>query len=122
MIKLERMKETEHLTRANTIEVLESEPFVENTRGRLIHRVRRARYNPENPYLGGRLLVVDYWCKASASGHDELSFHAIPPEGKFVCGICEARSTMAGQPESDTVAGKHVHKGRVKAVRTCCNG
>lgn len=93
-------------------------PFVENSRGTLIHRPRYgATYNlhakPHN--------VVLFWCGmgVSSSGKN-LTFLSAPPADKILCERCEAVAVKAGMPSSDELAGRHVHKGRTVAVVTCC--
>lgn len=98
----------------------ESEPFVLNDRGLLIHRPRsvtKHHLTGHDPHIG-----ITYWCGNSATGNDNLHFIDAPPEGMLVCAICEERAKMFGEKSSDELAGKHIHKGRVKAVQTCCGG
>lgn len=93
-------------------------PFVENSRGVLIHRPRRgATFNlHKNPHIG-----ISFWCGMSvASEGKSLTFLAAPPEGRILCEKCEASAVAAGLPSADELAGRHVHKGRTVAVVTCC--
>lgn len=96
-------------------------PFVENDRGRLIHRPRSVttyripgpRYTP---HIG-----VHYYCGNAASGKRNFSFLDDVPSGKLLCIHCEARAVMAGLPPADELVGRHVHKGRIVAKQTCCS-
>jgi hypothetical protein len=96
----------------------ESEPFLLNDRGTLIHRIRRVTIHK---LFAESWFAVHTWCGASLCGVENLHFLAEPPEDRLVCAVCEERVLMAKQPSSDELAGKHVHKGRMKAFKTCCN-
>jgi len=93
-------------------------PFVENSRGTLIHRPRSGvTFNlfskPHN--------AVVFWCGMTVStSKNNLSFLSAPPTEKIICERCEAMAVKAGMPSADTLAGRHVHKGRTVAVVTCC--
>lgn len=93
-------------------------PFVENSRGVLIHRPRSgATYNIHKaPHVS-----VGMWCghHTSSDGRN-LTFLPAPPEGKVLCARCEDAAVAAGLPTADELAGRHVHVGGVKAVVTCC--
>ena len=94
-------------------------PFVENSRGQLIHRPRMgATYNiHKRPHVG-----ITFWCgMAVASDGKNLTFLAAPPDGRILCERCEANAVASGMPSADELAGKHVHKGRTVAVATCCH-
>lgn len=93
-------------------------PFVENSRGQLIHRPRTGMsyFIHRNPHIG-----IGFWCGMGvATDGKNLTFLASPPEGKILCEKCEAAAIANGLPSADELAGRHVHKGRTKAVRTCC--
>jgi hypothetical protein len=94
-------------------------PFVENSRGVLIHRPRAV-----TQYKLGRWpehIGIGYWCGNSVSGNKNITFLSEPPTGKLLCAICEARATLAGRPSADNICGKHIHLGRVVAVQVCCS-
>lgn len=94
-------------------------PFVENSRGVLLHRIREGcTYNlhKTGPHIG-----MSFWCGMHASGGKNFSFHAQPPEGKILCERCEEAATKAGLPSAESLAGRHVHVGRTRAVITCCD-
>jgi hypothetical protein len=94
-------------------------PFVENSRGTLIHRPRTgSTYNnlKAGPHIG-----VHFWCgMCVATSKNNLTFLSAPPEGRILCERCEAAAVASGLPSADALAGRHVHKGRTKAVATCC--
>lgn len=94
-------------------------PFIENSRGALIHRPRRgATYNlhKTGPHIG-----ITFWCgMAVSTSKKNLTFLAAPPAGKILCERCEGAAIKAGLPSADELAGRHVHKGGVVAVATCC--
>lgn len=95
-------------------------PFVENSRGVLIHRPRSgATYNiHRHPHVG-----VTFWCGMSVSSDGKnLTFLAAPPNDRILCARCEAIAVANGLPSVDELAGRHVHKGGVVAVATCCDG
>lgn len=100
----------------------ESEPFVENKRGILIHRPRSASmYRLKT--TGKSHIAVRMYCGASFTDNDgDLTFLPKPPEDALLCAACEARAVMAGLPTASELAGRHVHIGKLKAVRTCCGG
>lgn len=94
-------------------------PFVENSRGVLIHRPRNgATYNlHKKPHVG-----VSFWCGMSTSSDGKnLTFLTSPPEDRILCARCEAAAVANGLPSADELAGRHVHKGGVVAVATCCD-
>lgn len=99
-------------------------PFVENSRGILIHRPRMvsthtglSRSNPSRwrPHIG-----IGFWCGMHVSGDKNFTFLLAPPENGLVCHRCEAVAIANGFPSSAELAGRHVHIGRVKAVKDCC--
>jgi len=93
-------------------------PFVENSRGSLIHRPRSgATYNIHKH----QHISVSFWCGMAVATHtNNLTFLPSPPDGKILCEKCEANAVKNGLPSADDLAGKHVHKGRTVAVVTCC--
>lgn len=93
-------------------------PFVENSRGTLIHRPRNgATYNIHRlPHVS-----VHFWCgMGTSSDGKNLTFLAAPPEDKILCARCEAIAVANGLPSANELAGRHVHVGRTVAVMTCC--
>ena len=94
-------------------------PFVENSRGVLIHRPRSAQTITihKEPHI-----AVHYWCGNGVAGKRNLTFLAAPPTDKLLCEACERNAVLAGMPPADKLAGRHVHLGRIKAVQVCCGG
>jgi hypothetical protein len=92
-------------------------PFVENTRGVLIHRPRSVSTYTQfkTPYL-----AVGMWCGNGHNGEKNFTFLSAPPLGAILCERCEQLAVAAGLPSADELAGRHVHKGGVKAFRNCC--
>ena len=93
-------------------------PFVENSRGVLIHRPRSAQTITihREPHK-----AIHYWCGNGVAGKRNLSFLAAPPEDKLLCARCEAQAVKAGLPSAAELTGRHVHLGKVVAVRVCCD-
>lgn len=94
-------------------------PFIENSRGALIHRPRMgATYNLHKT---GPHISITFWCgMAVSTSKKNLTFLAAPTAGKILCERCEDAAVKAGLPITDELAGRHVHKGGVVAVATCC--
>jgi hypothetical protein len=92
-------------------------PFVENGRAILIHRPRSVvTYNIHAaPHIG-----VNYWCGNQVSTSGKITFLSEPPHDRLLCEACEARAVMAGHPTATEIVGRHVHIGRLKAIRMCC--
>ena len=93
-------------------------PFVENSRGVLIHRPRSAQTITihREPHK-----AIHYWCGNGVAGKRNLSFLSAPPEDKLLCARCEAQAVKAGLPSAAELTGRHVHLGKVVAVRVCCD-
>lgn len=98
------------------------EPFVENRRGVLIHRPKAV-----NVYTTSRRskmhIAIHFYCGSGTTDCDKsqnVTFLAVPPEDSLLCAACEARAVMAGLPTTTSIAGRHVHVGKLKAIRTCC--
>lgn len=99
----------------------DSEPFVQNTRGILIHRPRRVNVH-RNPIKGYTFIGVHYYCGNGVTGTAEnLTFLSEPPTDALLCEACENSAGLAGLPLASQIAGRHVHVGRLKAIKTCCN-
>ena len=94
-------------------------PFIENSRGILIHRPRNGV--TFNNLSKGPHVAIHYFCGMSmASDGKNLTFLAAPPADRILCARCEAIAVANGLPSADELAGRHVHKGGVVAVATCC--
>lgn len=94
-------------------------PFVENSRGTLIHRPRMGI--TYNLHKTGPHIAILFFCgmRVSSSGKN-LTFLSSPPEGRIVCEKCEEKAIENWLPSADSLAGRHVHKGKTIAVATCC--
>ena len=116
MVKLERTKDARDCVATRT----ESEPFVINDMAVLIHR---PRYISEYKLSGHpRHMAIECWCGASHTGWTKFTFVDKPPENRMVCHSCESRAVMFGQPSSEELVGRHVHIGRMRAIKDCCGG
>lgn len=98
-----------------------SEPFYVNPRGVLVHRVRDVC----TIFIHGqkRHNAVHYVCgnqNCFPLGSERELLVARPPKGRLVCVFCEARAAVMKLPTADKLVGRHVHKGKCVAVRTCC--
>lgn len=94
-------------------------PFVENTRGVLIHRPRYIHLYQFSKKWEAHL-AVHYYCGNASAGTKNFTFLSEPPSGKLLCSVCDARAVLAGMPSADEICGRHIHKGRVVAQQTCC--
>ncbi len=103
--------------RQGVVVIRSSEPFVENSRGILIHRVRHAHIVISEMF--GPHLSVRAWCGNSFSSSKHLTFLESPTDGKFVCARCEEVAVSAGQPSSSDIAGKHICVGGLRAYNAC---
>lgn len=92
-------------------------PFIENTRGVLIHRPKTVS---TITILNKPHLAIQYWCGNGVAGKRSLTFLSEPPQDALLCEACERRAVDAGLPSASEIAGRHVHLGKLMAVRTCC--
>ena len=92
-------------------------PFVENSRGVLIHRPREVTTHTQfqKPHISAL-----FFCGNGVSSKNTLTFLDVPPEGKLLCDRCETMALALGMPSADSLVGRHVHRGKVVAVQTCC--
>lgn len=94
-------------------------PFVENKRGKLIHRPRAGatyQLHKSGPHIG-----ITFWCGMAVTDHGgKLTLLDAPPEHSILCERCEEIALTNGLPSADELAGRHVHKGRTAAVSSCC--
>lgn len=106
-----------------------SEPFFVNKRGCLTHRVRGISTishqdsggNPSPGFREPHHYSVLFWCGGRANFTEPSEdLVATPPVERLLCDRCEAVAQAAGQKTSDELAGRHVHVGRMKPIRTCC--
>lgn len=94
-------------------------PFVENRRGLLIHRPKSVATHTllkrKRPHFS-----VHYWCGNCANNDaGNLTFLEAPPVDSILCERCERLAVEAGQPNAKSLAGRHVHIGKLKAIMTC---
>ena len=120
-IALEVKRWTNPLVRGPIAMWRDSEPFVENKRGLLIHRPRfvKIHKNGNRPAH----MSVEYYCGNSVTDdakRAKLAFISEPPSDALLCAVCEQRAIMAGLPTSISIVGRHVHVGKLKAIRVCC--
>jgi hypothetical protein len=95
-------------------------PFVENSRGTLIHRPRRV--STYNIHKSGPHVGIEFWCGMHvSSGGKNFTFQDAPTDGRVLCERCEAIAVANELPSADDITGRHVHKGRTVAVSTCCD-
>ena len=102
---------------SNKVRWVSAMPFVENSRGVLIHRPREVTTHTQfrEPHI-----CVLFFCGNGVSSKNTLTFLDAPPEGKLLCDRCESMAVALGMPSADSLAGRHVHRGKVVAVQTCC--
>lgn len=92
-------------------------PFVENSRGVLIHRPRSVLVFRTKKHAH---IAVHYYCLNGSNGTKNFTFLDEPPADALLCARCEVRAVEAGLPPAHDLCGRHVHEGRCVAVRTCC--
>jgi hypothetical protein len=97
---------------------VESEPFVENARGILIHRPRTVTTR-RGHVRGNSYISIHFYCGQVTCGDKNLTFLSSPPDGRLVCHACEMRALMLKLPSSSELAGKHVCTGKLKAFNSC---
>ena len=93
-------------------------PFVENQRGILIHRpvyvtVHKNGHRPAHT-------AIHYYCGGSAFYRKGVTFLAAPPAESLLCPRCETAAVHNGLPSAESLAGCHVHLGKVVGVKLCC--
>jgi hypothetical protein len=99
-----------------------SPPFVLNPRGLLVHRVRYV-VGIKSHSLNLSHFHVGYECGNGCNVDLELIrevLHADPPRDRLLCDFCEFKARGDGQKPADEIAGRHVHRGRLRVFRTCC--
>lgn len=91
-------------------------PFFDNSRGHLIHRVKEAMtflYDEKFNHIS-----VHYLCNNQTTGPG--TFLAEPPENRLLCEVCEMQAKRQRLASADELVGHHVHVGRIRVERTCC--
>ena len=95
-------------------------PFVENRRGLLIHRPMTVSTHTILKRIQRPHFSIGYWCGNHANNDaGNITFLAAPPVGSILCERCEQEAVRAGLPSAESLAGRHVHVGRLKAILTC---
>jgi len=91
-------------------------PFLWNPRGYLIHRVRAV----DSHIIRGKWShdTATYWCGNCGRGE----FVSEPPQGYLLCAVCEAQAVAHGEPSAESIVGRHVCIGKLRAVMVCCGG
>lgn len=95
------------------------EPYVENSRAVLIHRVRHVTTHQIGPSYRPHL-AVHAWCGNGMTGTKKFTFLAEPPTDRLLCARCEEHAIKHGQPSTEQLIGRHAHIGGVVAVQYCC--
>lgn len=92
----------------------QSAPFLFNPRGYLIHRVRYVQTITRS----GRVshFAFSFWCGNGTCNGNLL--HE-PPADRLLCAHCEANAVAHGMPSSEQLVGRHVHLGKLRAIRIC---
>lgn len=96
-------------------------PFFANPRGVLVHRVKCAGTFVDAEG-NSRHHAVYYFCGGSCCTHSVEGFTDKPEPAAVLCHRCEAMASNEQKPTADQLAGRHVHVGHARAVRTCCGG
>jgi len=94
------------------------EPFVENSRAALIHRVRHVTTHQINDKYRPHI-AVKCWCGNSMTGTKKFTFISAPGTDDVLCARCEVIATKVGLPSAESIAGRHVHVGGVVVVKHC---
>lgn len=95
-------------------------PFVDNSRGLLIHRPRQVSTYAKTGVIRTHI-GIGYWCGNHVSGDNNFTFlDTLQQDGKLLCARCEEAAVANGLPSADDLVGRHVHKGGLVAVQSCC--
>lgn len=121
MTKIKRLplqKAQWHRHEGKVIKAPSGAPFLLNDRAQLIHRPIQVtlHYTLSSPHFS-----VHCYCRASFSSAKDLHLIEDVPDDRMVCLPCEQRAVLMGLPSTEEILGRHVHIGRLKAVRVCCN-
>ena len=100
--------------RSHDVEWKQSAPFFLSPRGCLVHRIRRVTTH----FWDGQPshTTVEFWC--GNVGRGEILHE--PPKGRLLCSTCEANAVVHDQPNAETLVGRHVCIGKLRAVCLCC--
>ena len=97
-------------------------PFFLNPRGILLHRVRDVRTHLADDGME-RHHSVHYLCGNGVCFDlfdEDDKFHEKPPKDVLLCARCETMAVKLGEKPADQIAGRHVHRGELRAYRLCC--
>jgi len=97
----------------------ECSPFIENTKAILIHRPRYVTTHKISEKYKSHI-AVENWCGNTFTGTKKFTFLDAPPDGKLLCARCEAMALKSNMPSAESLAGKHVHLGRLVPQQLCC--
>lgn len=98
-----------------------SAAFAVNPRGILTHRVKHVDTIMHNGKKSHH--HVHYWCQNGCNfevGYENEVLTDKPPKGRLLCHFCENNAQAKRQPNADKLAGRHVHRGVLKAHQVCC--
>lgn len=117
-VQLKRQRDTGGTLNMHQVQCRQSLPFFKNSRGLLIHRVKsvtiyRYRRDGEISHYG-----TAYLCGNQTTAIGE--FLSEPPASRLVCAACEHAASKQRLPSADEIVGRHVHVGRIRVERTCC--
>lgn len=107
---------------------LKAPPFVVNPRGILTHRVRHVTTHLRNLAAGGwteshhSFSFLCGNCTTTKGESIDKYLTDDPPKDRMLCDRCEVIAARQSLPSGDKLAGRHVHRGVLKAHRTCCKG
>jgi len=94
-------------------------PFVQNSKAVLIHRPRFvSTYKIGEKWKSH--IGIGHYCGNSACGNKKFTFLDTLSDEMILCAVCENNALLAGLPSAESIVGKHVHIGGVKAVKHCC--
>ncbi len=94
-------------------------PFVENRCGILLHR---PRYIRTFTHFGYPYLAIKFWCGNTHVGSDKFTFHEkLTERSGLLCARCEEMAVLAGLPSADNLSEGHVHLGKLRAIKVCCD-
>lgn len=97
-----------------------SRPFHVNPRGILTHRVRSiTTINGLGKNGRKSWEAIHYFCGNQVCG-SWRDLRDEPPANRLVCERCEQMAIALEEKSSDELVGHHVHVGRLRAFRTCC--
>lgn len=97
-----------------------SAPFASNPRGILCHRVAHVttiRHHGEDHHHHVTYLCLN-GCNFDLGTADVVLVH--DPGERLLCLRCEAVAASQKLPDADEIAGRHVHRGALRAFQTCC--